>query len=677
MPLMLESAIRYVRGVGEAREKLYRKLAVETVEDLLYHLPRSYVDLTAPCGILAAPLGELAPVRAVVAGKGREQRIRRGLSVFKVTAVDEASSLTITFFNAKYTVESLREGQEYIFYGKMEGTLLRREMKAPLVFPAGTGGLVPIYPLTAGLTSKGIAGNVDAALAALGELPDSLPSLLRGKYHLCTLDFALRNIHRPHTMEEARIARRRLIFEELLCLGLGFARLREGRTKLISRPMEPVDLSPFWEALPFSPTGAQRRAVAEAVADLCSSRPMNRLVQGDVGSGKTLVAAACCYFAFRNGRQSALMAPTEILAEQHARSLRALLEPLGMQIGLLAGSLPARRKREIKAALERGEIHLAVGTHALLTEDARFRDLGLCVTDEQHRFGVAQRMSLGQKGDNPGTLVMSATPIPRTLALIIYGDLDLSVIDELPAGRQKIDTYLIDGAKRERAFGYLRQHLDRGLQGYIVCPLVEESGEGESDGRKAAVAYAAQLQEGPFRGYRLGLLHGKMKPADKEAAMRAFAAGETQLLVSTTVVEVGIDVPNAVIMVVENAERFGLSQLHQLRGRVGRGKEKSTCILISDTKGEDTLRRLKYLCSSGDGFQIAEYDLQLRGPGDFFGMRQHGLPQMKIADLSQDGKILYEAQSAVRELLDEDPELQGCPSLRRRTDRMMGTAAAL
>ncbi len=677
MPLTLESEIRYVKGVGEARMKLYRRLGVETVGDLLYHLPREYVDLTAPRTILEAPLGEPAAIRAIVASKSREQRIRRGLSVFKVTAVDDVSSLTITFFNAKYTVDGLRENQEYIFYGKMEGTLLRREMKAPAVYPGQAGGLVPVYPLTAGLTSRGIAANVDAALKELGELPDSLPAGLRRKYNLCTLDFALRNIHRPHTRKEAEIARRRLIFEELLCLGMGFARLKEGRQQLTARPMSPQDMGPFWAALPFEPTGAQRRAAEEAMADLCASRPMNRLVQGDVGSGKTLVAAACCYFAFLNGRQSALMAPTEILAEQHLRSLKPLLEPLGMRAELLTGALTAREKREVKGRLASGETHLAIGTHALLTGDSLFRDLGLCVTDEQHRFGVAQRMALGQKGESPSTLVMSATPIPRTLALIIYGDLDLSVIDQLPVGRQKIETYLIDGGKRDRAFGYVRQHLDRGLQGYVVCPLVEEDPEGGADGRKAAVAYAAQLAEGPFRGYRLGLLHGRMKPAEKEAAMRAFASGETQLLVATTVVEVGIDVPNAVMMVVENAERFGLSQLHQLRGRVGRGREKSTCILISDAKAPDTLQRLKYLCASGDGFQIAEYDLKLRGPGDFFGMRQHGLPQMKIADLSQDSQTLYETQEAARELLAQDPELSGCPGLARRIARMMSTAAAL
>ncbi|MEA5011284.1 MAG: ATP-dependent DNA helicase RecG [Angelakisella sp.] len=677
MPLTMESDIRFVKGVGEARMKLYKKLDIATVEDLLYHLPRSYVDLTAPKNILELPLAETGAVRCVVASKSREQRIRSGLSVWKVTAVDSVSSLTITFFNAKYTVENLHENEEYIFYGKMGGTLLRREMNAPAVYRLSDSGLVPVYPLTAGVTSKSVGSHVLSALAALGELPESLPQSLRQQYGLCTLDFALRTIHHPHTMAEAEIARRRLIFEELLCLGLGFARLKQGQQKRTVTPMEQKDISAFWQSLPFAPTGAQRRAVKEALADLCSPKPMNRLVQGDVGSGKTLVAAACCYFAFLNNRQSALMAPTEILAEQHARSLTPLLEPLGMRVGLLTGSMTAKQKREVKAALAKGEIHLCVGTHALLTGDTEFLRLGLCVTDEQHRFGVAQRMGLGQKGQEAGTLVMSATPIPRTLALIIYGDLDLSVIDELPAGRQKIDTFLIDSTKRERAFGYVRKHLDAGFQGYIVCPLVEENEETLADGRKAAAAYEKELADGPFGNYRVGLLHGKMKAAEKEAAMRAFSTGEIQLLVATTVIEVGIDVPNAVIMMIENAERFGLSQLHQLRGRVGRGSQKSTCILLSDSSGEDTQRRLKYLCASTDGFKIAEYDLELRGPGDFFGMRQHGLPQMKVADLSQDSKVLYETQKAVEELAQTDPQLKNCPALRRRVDKMMGLAAAL
>ena len=675
MALTLESQVRFLRGVGEQRMKKYQKLGVETVEDLLRHFPRSYLDLRHPSTILGAPLGERAAVRAVVAGKTGERRIRRGLSVWKVTAVDEEATLTLTFFNAKYTVDALKEGEEYLFWGKMEGTLLRREMNTPAVFPGEARGLLPVYPLTAGLTNRGIAKDVAAALAALPELPEPLPGWVRRENSLCTLDYALRTIHSPGSPEEARIARRRLSFDELLALSLGFARMKRGRAGERTRPMERVDLAPFYDALPFTPTGAQKRAIGEAVGDLCSPVPMNRLVQGDVGSGKTLVAAACCWFAWKNGRQSALMAPTEILAEQHYRSLAPLLEPMGMRLLLLTGSCTPKEKRERKAALAAGEADLCIGTHALLTGDTAFRDLGLVVTDEQHRFGVAQRMALTEKGKGTNVLVMSATPIPRTLALIIYGDLELSVIDELPPGRQKIATYVIGGDKRQRAFGYIKKHLDQGYQGYIVCPLVEEdpeTGEPALPGLKAAASYLEELERGPFAGYRLGLLHGKMKGKEKEAAMADFAAGKTQLLVSTTVIEVGVDVPNAVIILIENAERFGLSQLHQLRGRVGRGTTPSCCILLSDARGEAARERLRFLASTGDGFKIAEYDLKTRGPGDFFGMRQHGLPQMQAADLAADSQLLYQTQETAARLLREDPDLASMPLLARKVEGMMG-----
>ncbi len=675
MELTLESQVRFLRGVGEQRMKRYEKLGVVTVEDLLRHIPRSYVDLRTPCSILEAPLGERAAVRAVVARKTGEKRIRKGLSVSKVTAVDEAATLTLTFFNGKYTADALKEGQEYIFWGKVEGTLLRREMNTPAVYPGGSSGLSPVYPLTAGLTNRGIAKDVATALAALPELPDPLPDWIRRENSLCTLDYALRTIHAPASPQEAEVARKRLIFDELLSLSLGFMKMKKGRSGERTQPMEQVDMSPFYQALPFAPTGAQKRAIGEAVADLCSSAPMNRLVQGDVGSGKTLVAAACCWFAWKNGRQSALMAPTEILAEQHYRSLAPLLEPMGMRLGLLTGSCTPKEKRERKAALAAGELDLCIGTHALLTGDTAFRNLGLVVTDEQHRFGVAQRMKLKEKGQGTNVLVMSATPIPRTLALIIYGDLELSVLDELPPGRQPIATYYIGGDKRQRAFGYIRKHLDQGYQGYIVCPLVEEdpeTGQPAIPGLTAAVSYFQELKEGPFAGYRLGLLHGRMKGKEKEAAMADFAAGRTQLLVSTTVVEVGVDVPNAVIILIENAERFGLSQLHQLRGRVGRGSVPSCCILISDAKGDGARDRLGFLTKTGDGFKIAEFDLRTRGPGDFFGMRQHGLPQMQVADLATDSQVLYRTQEAAARLLREDPDLASVPLLARKVEGMMG-----
>ena len=676
MAVTMESEVRFLRGVGEQRMRKYQKLGITTVGDLLYHLPRDYIDLRNAPAIGETTLGERQAVRAIVGDKGTEHRLRQGLTIQKVLAVDGRDTITLTFFNGKYAVAGLREGEEYLFYGKVEGTLTRREMNTPAVYPGDARGLAPVYPLTAGLTSKGIAKDAATALAALGEIPDPLPDRVRRENSLCTLDYALRTVHSPRSPEEAAVARARLVFDELLTLSISFTQMKRGRLQERVRPMEPVDLSPFYKALPFALTGAQKRAIGEAAKDLCAPTPMNRLVQGDVGSGKTMVAAACCWFAWKNGRQSALMAPTEILAEQHYRGLAPLLEGLGMRLGLLTGSCTAKEKRERKAALKKGEIDLIIGTHALITGDTVFRDLGLVVTDEQHRFGVAQRMTLSGKSQGTNVLVMSATPIPRTLGLIIYGDLELSVIDELPPGRQKIATYYIGGDKRQRAFGYIKKHLDQGYQGYIVCPLVEEDETGEgAPGLKAAVTYLEELERGPFAGYRLGLLHGRMKGKEKEAAMAAFAAGETQLLVSTTVIEVGVDVPNAVIILIENAERFGLSQLHQLRGRVGRGTAPSCCILLSDAKGDAARERLGYMTKTGDGFKIAEYDLRTRGPGDFFGMRQHGLPQLKIADLAADGQVLYRAQQAAEQLLKEDPELAGAPELAAKVARMTGMVA--
>lgn len=673
MALAPESEVRFLRGVGEQRMKKYQKLGVTTLEDLLRHAPRDYLDLRHPAAIREAPLGERRAVAAVLAQKGPERRLRKGLTVQRLVAADDRDTITLTFFNGKYTVDRLREGEEYLFYGRVEGTLTHKEMTAPAIFPGAARGLSPIYPLTAGLTNRGIAKDVRNALDALPEFPEPLPDWVRQENHLCTLDYALRIIHTPGSPEEAQIARRRLVFDELLALSISFSQMKQGRRDVHVRPMEPVDLSPFLAALPFPLTGAQDRAIREAVADLCSGAPMNRLIQGDVGSGKTMVAAACCWFCWRNGRQSALMAPTEILAEQHFHSLSGLLSGLGMRLGLLTGSSTAKEKRERKAALAAGEIDLIIGTHALITGDTAFRDLGLVVTDEQHRFGVAQRMSLSGKGPEANVLVMSATPIPRTLALIIYGDLELSVIDELPPGRQKIDTYYIGSDKRQRAFGYIRKHLDQGYQGYIVCPMVEETAEGENPAQlKAAVSYVEELARGPFAGYRLGLLHGKMRGKEKEAAMAAFAAGETQLLISTTVIEVGVDVPNAVIMMVENAERFGLSQLHQLRGRVGRGSAKSCCILLSDAKGDAVRERLRYMARTGDGFKVAEYDLRTRGPGDFFGMRQHGLPQLQFADLAADSLVLRQTQETAERLLKEDPTLAGMPLLAKKVAEMTG-----
>ena len=651
MAISLDTSIQYLTGVGPKRAALYQKLDIHTVRDLLYYFPRSYIDLTAPCDIAAMPLFEQCAVRARVVAKSAPQYIRRGMTLFRVKVADDSGSMVITFFNAKYAVEALKYDTEYIFYGRSGGTLIRREMASPSIYPADLpNALIPVYPLTQGLSSKMVGANIAQALQLLGEeLDDPIPDFIRQEYHLCHLQFALRNIHLPTDRESAEIARRRLIFEELLMLALSLRSVRDDTYTQTSYVCGKADLQPFFDQLPFTLTGAQQRAIDQVRQDLAKNTPMNRLVQGDVGSGKTMVAAAASYIAFQNHYMSALMAPTEILAQQHYHGLSKLLEPLGMRLGLLCGSMTAKEKRDIKERIALGMVDLVIGTHALISKDVDLPNLALVVTDEQHRFGVRQRASLSEKSNHPHTLVMSATPIPRTLALMIYGDLDVSSIDELPPNRQPVKTYVISSKIKERAYNFLKDHLDRGLQGYIVCPLVEAM-ETTPANLQNAEEYADKLARGPFQNYRVGVLHGKMRAKDREVIMQQFASGEIQLLVSTTVIEVGVDVPNAVIMMVENAERFGLSQLHQLRGRVGRGSVQSYCILISDTQNPDTKQRLQVLHQTNDGFKVAEYDLKARGPGDFLGKRQHGLPQLKIADLSSSMDTMEQVQQAAQQI---------------------------
>lgn len=651
MAISLDTSIQYLTGVGPKRAALYQKLDIHTVRDLLYYFPRSYIDLTAPCDIAAMPLFEQCAVRARVVAKSAPQYIRRGMTLFRVKVADDSGSMVITFFNAKYAVEALKYDTEYIFYGRSGGTLTRREMASPSIYPADLpNALIPVYPLTQGLSSKMVGANIAQALQLLGEeLDDPIPAFIRQEYHLCHLQFALRNIHLPTDRESAEIARRRLIFEELLMLALSLRSVRDDTYTQTSYVCDKADLQPLFDQLPFTLTGAQQRAIDQVRQDLAKNTPMNRLVQGDVGSGKTMVAAAASYIAFQNHYMSALMAPTEILAQQHYHGLSKLLEPLGMRLGLLCGSMTAKEKRDIKERIALGMVDLIIGTHALISKDVDLPNLALVVTDEQHRFGVRQRASLSEKSNHPHTLVMSATPIPRTLALMIYGDLDVSSIDELPPNRQPVKTYVISSKIKERAYNFLKDHLDRGLQGYIVCPLVEAM-ETTPANLQNAEEYADKLARGSFQNYRVGVLHGKMRAKDREAIMQQFASGEIQLLVSTTVIEVGVDVPNAVIMMVENAERFGLSQLHQLRGRVGRGSVQSYCILISDTQNPDTKQRLQVLHQTNDGFKVAEYDLKARGPGDFLGKRQHGLPQLKIADLSSSMDTMEQVQQAAQQI---------------------------
>ena len=672
--------VRYIKGIGEARAKSLQKLGITDLRGLISYFPRAYEDRRAFRRIADLVPGENACVRAIVAGEPTLSHIRKGLDLVKLRVVDESAALDLTYFNQSYLKGSFRTGEEYVFYGRAEGDLLRRRMTNPLFEPVGeeriTGRIMPIYPLTAGVSqtvlSKAIRQGLDACA---DDLSDFLPEEVRAEHRLCHVRYAYENIHIPADDEALAVARRRLVFEELYLLTLGLRLLRNRRDAVTGQVCRAVPLTPFYDALPFTLTGAQRRAIEDAARDMCSPRPMNRLVQGDVGSGKTMVAAAAVWFAAQSGLQSALMAPTEILAEQHYKTLAPLLESLGVRCALLTASTPAKTRRSMLAQLQDGEITLAIGTHALLSPDVQYQNLGLVVTDEQHRFGVGQRAALGAKGDDPHLLVMSATPIPRTLALMIYGDLDVSLIDELPPGRQHIDTFAVNTSYRKRIYDFVRKLVGEGRQAYIVCPMVAENDE-LPDERKAVTAYAEKLRREVFPDLSVAPIHGRMKAKEKEQTMRAFAAGEIDVLVSTTVVEVGVDVPNAAVMLIENAECFGLSQLHQLRGRVGRGQHKSYCILVSDNAGEDNRRRLAVMTKTNNGFEIAEEDLKLRGPGDFFGSRQHGLPSLRVADLTCDMELLHESRAAAERLLADDPELAAHPMLRRRIDELFELKSA-
>ena len=677
----LGTNVRYIKGIGEARAAALEKLGITTLGDLIAYFPRGYEDRTQVRPIRELTAGESVCVRGMVAADLTAYRISGGRTIAKTRVVDDSGSLDLVFFNMEHRRDALHQGDVCVFFGKVEDNLRRKQMINPLFEPEGrqqvTGRIMPIYPLTAGVTQGLMARAARQGLDACRELlPDVLPDEVRQAHKLCYVNYAYENIHFPASPEALEVARRRLVFEELFVLTCGLQLLRQRRRDVAGPACRRMSMEPFYRRLPFALTGAQRRAIADAVEDMVSGKPMNRLCQGDVGSGKTVVAAACIWFAVESGWQTALMAPTEILARQHYQGLAPLLARFSIRCALLTGSTRAKERREILAGLADGSIDLCIGTHALLTEDVQYRKLGLVVTDEQHRFGVNQRAALSQKAEDPHMLVLSATPIPRTLALVIYGDLDVSVIDELPPGRQKVDTFALGESYRPRVQAFIRKLAAVGQQIFIVCPLVGEADQ-IPDERKAVTAYARQLQEQVFPDLRVAVLHGKMKPREKEKVMAAFAAGESDILVSTTVVEVGVDVPNATCMVVENADRFGLSQLHQLRGRVGRGKAKSYCILLSDSQNEETRARLKVMTQTNDGFRISQEDLRLRGPGDFFGQRQHGLPAMKIADLSCDMRLLDEAQTAARQLMERDPELTDPAHrpLRRRIRQLFDTNA--
>lgn len=676
----IDSSIQYLKGVGPAFAKKFEKLGIATIRDLLLCYPRKYIDYTQPYTVASAPYDVDCCIRATVLQKEPARRIKGGRILSRVLAADDSGVLALSWFNASYAADKLIAGQTYYFQGRVGGSMTHRELLHPLVrteAQVAASPFVAVYRGTEGLPAARQAACAQAALAYVGELQDPLPPALLTRYRMPAKSQAVRAIHAPKDSADLAAARRRLIFEELYLLQIGIFLLRSHGRRETSAPMRALDLTPFWRSLPYAPTGAQRRAAEEIARDLCGTAPMNRLLQGDVGSGKTLVAAAAIWYAAQNGWQSAMLAPTEILARQHAATLADRLEPFGVNVTLLVGGMKAAEKRIALAAIEDGRAGLVVGTHAVLTDKVVFKNLGLAIVDEQHRFGVRQRGLLAGKAQSPHLLVMSATPIPRTLGLLMYGDLDISVLDELPPGRKPIRTWFINGKKRRDMYGFLEKQIAAGHQVYIVCPAIEEN---ELDAAMQAVkTYYAETVCPLLPGRRIGLLHGKMKPKEKDEVMARFKAGELDVLVSTTVIEVGVDVPNATVMVIENAERFGLSALHQLRGRVGRGAADSCCILISDKENDAVKERLRFLCHTADGFAVAKYDLETRGPGDFFGQAQHGLPTLRVADLVQDTRTLRVAQEEAKALLAADPNLTdpAHKALSDEVERLFATAGAM
>ena len=674
-----DTPVRYLKGVGPKTAQRFEKLGILTLADLLCHYPRRYVDFTQTYSIAQAPAETECVVKAEVYAKLGGRMLPGGRQLERLTAGDGVSTLEVTWFNNPYAIKKLEIGQEYFFQGLLTGGMLRRQMVNPQVRTAAQITAAPleaVYPQTEGLSSTVIARCIQQLLPHAELLADPLPAEMRRKYRLPDKADAVRAIHCPASPEQAAAARRRLIYEELLVLQLGIGCMKSRGAADTGAPMRLIDPAPFWESLPFAPTGAQRRAVTEILADMSGQHTMNRLLQGDVGSGKTLVAAAAIWACIRSGYQAALLAPTEILATQHAESLNRMLAPFGMRVALLTGGMKAAARRTTLAAIRDDQADCVVGTHAILGGGVEFARLGLAVIDEQHRFGVRQRGMLAEKAVNPHLLVMSATPIPRTLGLLIYGDLDISLLDELPPGRTPVKTRAITGKKREDLYHFLDTEIGRGRQVYLVCPAIEDSPDAAL---KAVKGYYEQVAKPLLPNRRVGLMHGKLKPKEKAAVMQDFKEGKLDALVSTTVIEVGVDVPNASVMVIENAERYGLSALHQLRGRVGRGAAESWCFLVSDHEGEAVRQRLHFLCTTTDGFAVAQYDLENRGPGDFFGSRQHGLPSLQIADLMNDTRTLHAAQAEAADILAQDPQLTAPDHalLRTQVQQMFDKAGAM
>ncbi len=656
MPSLFD-AVTSLQGVGKSRGEQLKQLHIHTLYDLISHFPRDYEDRTK-----FVSLDQLVPdqpvcFRGLIVSTPHTDYIREGLNITKTVISDNTARMNITFFNRPYT--KLEYGREYAFYGALQGDFMGYQVTNPLFEPVSQMGgvtncIVPIYDLTAGISANMMRKLIAQSFTACqAEIPDLLPPQVQRELGFADVRHTYEIIHNPPNFPQLELAKRRLIFEEFFVFSIGLQMVRSKRLAQSRPPLTPVDMTPLYQSLPFTLTNAQNRVVSEILSDFSKPSAMNRMLQGDVGSGKTAVAAAAAYSVTKNGGQVALMAPTEILAEQHHRWFSQLFDALGITAALLTGSLTPKEKLAVKQRILQGEVQLILGTHALITGDVAFQNLQLVIADEQHRFGVSQRAALADKGDAPHLLVMSATPIPRSLALILYGDLDVSILDELPPNRQTIDTFLISESKRQRMYNFVRQQIEQTNQVYFVCPAIEENQESNL---QSAQALAEHLACHIFPDYTVGLLHGKVKPKEKEDVMGQFSRGELQILVSTTVVEVGVDVPNATLMVIENADRFGLSQLHQLRGRVGRGKDKSYCILISDNRSPETRGRLKTFCGTNNGFEIAQADLEIRGPGDFFGSRQSGLPLFKVANLACDLEILKSAQETATDYV------QNCPN---------------
>lgn len=667
--------IRYLKGVGEKRAELFNKKGIKTVEDLLYFFPRAHEDRSEFKKIADCAAGETVCIDITVFSPVRENRIRGKRIISSMIACDDSDSINVIWYNNKYVKNQFHTDERYILYGKItENKYHKKELINPVAEKKDkqhfTGMIVPVYPLTEGLTQKLVQSAMEQAIKEYGNIDEYIPDSIREKYRLSQINYAMKNIHFPESFEAYNIARRRFVFEELLTLQLALSSRKSHNTLTSGAIFSDVkQVRGFSSSLPFGLTNAQKRVINEICADLKSGKAMNRLVQGDVGSGKTAVAAAAIYLAVKNGFQAAMMAPTEILAVQHKESLDGFLKPFGINVVLLTGSMKASDKNAALEAISAGSADVVIGTHALIQNNVEFKNLALAITDEQHRFGVEQRAKLAAKGHGVHILIMSATPIPRTLALILYGDLDVSVIDELPPGRKPIKTYAVGEKMRARAYAFMEKNIKEGSQAYIVCPLVEETETGDL---KNASDLQKKLSE-RYSNIRIGLIHGRMKSKDKDSVMNGFVNGDIDVLVSTTVIEVGVNVPNANLMIIENAERFGLSQLHQLRGRVGRGAKQASCILIAHGNNEITKKRMETMCLSNDGFYISEQDLKLRGPGDFFGTRQHGLPEMRIANLFSDTDILIEAQKAAAEILEKDPQLihKDHTALKKRCDRII------